>query len=211
MDNLELLNYAQKKKLKGCQLCIASGIRTYNPFRGTTPCGYGNGEPDDIPSCPSKEECLEKLFNDLTSFEKVFWALYELKLYYLQAEYYGIKPVEMWGGKKGNLYPTIVSNIEKIKEQIGEDRLLDIENHQIFTQEKYADLYLNQIENPDIVTHNFNLLCKLLGYSQKGVYQLNLDYLFPAHINFKTEKERLNFAMTQDLGDYTNTTLKGGE
>ena len=155
MDNLELLNYVQKKKLKGCQLCIASGMRAYSPFRGTTPCGYGNGEPDDIPICPSKEDCLEKLFNDLTSFEKVFWALYELKLYYLQAEYYGIKPVEMWGGKKGNLYPTIVSNIEKIKEQIGEDRLLDIENHQIFTQEKYADLYLNQIKNPDIVTHNF--------------------------------------------------------
>ena len=209
MDNLTQLDYEQKKKLKGCKLCIASGMRSYNPFRGTSPCGYGSGEPDDIPSCPSEEDCLEKLFNDLTSFEKVFWALYELKLYYLQAEYYGIKPVEMWGGKKGNLYPTIINNIEKIKQQIGKDRLLDIEDYQEFTQEKYPDLYLEQIENPDIVTHNFNVLCKLLGYSQEGPYQLGLDCLFPAHLGFKTEKERLNFAMSQDLGNYTTT--EGGE
>ena len=205
MNKLEMLNYVQKKKLKGCQLCIVSRMRDYNPFRGTTPCEYGNRKPDDIPSCPSKEDCLEKLFNDLTSFEKVFWALYELKLYYLQAEYYGIKPVEMWEGKKGNLYPTIMSNIEGIKQQIGEDKILDIENYQDFTQEKYPSLYLEQIENPDIVTHNFNVLCELLGYSQEGPYQLGLDYLFPAHLGFKTEKERLNFAMSQDLGNYTTT------
>ena len=209
MDALTQLDYEQKKRLKGCELCIASGMRDYDPFRGTTPCGCGNGEPDDIPSCPSEEECLEKLFNSLTAFEQVFWALYELKLYYLQAEYYEIKPVELWGGKKGNLYPTIISNIEGIKQQIGEDRLLDIENYQEFTKEKYPDLYLEQIENPDIVTHNFNVLCKLLGYSQEGPYQLGLDYLFPAHLGFKTEKERLNFAMLQDLGNYTTT--EGGE
>ena len=209
MDGLTQLDYEQKKRLKGCELCIASGMRDYDPFRGTTPCGCGNGEPDDIPSCPSEEECLEKLFNSLTAFEQVFWALYELKLYYLQAEYYEIKPVELWGGKKGNLYPTIISNIEGIKQQIGEDRLLDIENYQEFTKEKYPDLYLEQIENPDIVTHNFNVLCKLLGYSQEGPYQLGLDYLFPAHLGFKTEKERLNFAMLQDLGNYTTT--EGGE
>lgn len=209
MDALTQLDYEQKKRLKGCELCIASGMRDYDPFRGTTPCGCGNGEPDDIPSCPSEEECLEKLFNSLTAFEQVFWALYELKLYYLQAEHYEIKPVEMWGGKKGNLYPTIISNIEGIKQQIGEDRLLDIENYQEFTKEKYPDLYLEQIENPDIVTHNFNVLCKLLGYSQEGPYQLGLDYLFPAHLGFKTEKERLNFAMSQDLGNYT--TIEGGE
>ena len=209
MDALTQLDYEQKKRLKGCELCIASGMRDYDPFRGTTPCGCGNGEPDDIPSCPSEEECLEKLFNSLTAFEQVFWALYELKLYYLQAEHYEIKPIEMWGGKKGNLYPTIISNIEGIKQQIGEDRLLDIENYQEFTKEKYPDLYLEQIENPDIVTHNFNVLCKLLGYSQEGPYQLGLDYLFPAHLGFKTEKERLNFAMSQDLGNYTTT--EGGE
>ena len=209
MDALTQLDYEQKKRLKGCELCIASGMRDYDPFRGTTPCGCGNGEPDDIPSCPTEEECLEKLFNSLTVFEQVFWALYELKLYYLQAEYYGIKPVEMWGGKKGDLYPTIISNIEGIKQQIGKDKLLDIENYQEFTKEKYPDLYLEQIENPDIVTHNFNVLCKLLGYSQGGLYQLGLDYLFPAHLGFKTEKERLNFAMSQDLGNYTTT--EGGE
>lgn len=209
MDALTQLDYEQKKKLKGCKLCIASGMKSYNPFRGTTPCGCGNGEPDDIPSCPNEEECLEKLFNSLTAFEQVFWALYELKLYYLQAEYYGIKPVEIWEGKKGNLYPTIISNIEGIKQQIGEDKILDIENYQEFTQEKYPDLYLEQIENPDIVTHNFNVLCELLGYSQEGPYQLGLDYLFPAHLGFKTEKERLNFAMSQDLGNYTTT--EGGE
>lgn len=154
-------------------------------------------------------EQKEKLKDCKSGFEQVFWALYELKLYYLQAEYYGIKPVEMWGGKKGDLYPIIISNIEGIKQQIGKDRLLDIENYHEFTQEKYPDLYLEQIENPDIVTHNFNILCELLGYSQEGPYQLNFDYLFPAHLGFKTEKERLNFAISQDLGNYTIT--KRGE